>query len=105
MTATTRTALPEKTAALIGAMRRSLQNCSNATSDMQRRSAFRFLTERVLQLQAERDRLAAKLDAGWDHLDTHPDDERETRWIAWLHAYEAVCDALNGANQHAGGAA
>ena len=50
---------------------------------------------------AERDRLRALLDRQWAWLVRHPDDERhdarEEAFVATLRAYQAVCDALRGA--------
>lgn len=63
------------------------------------------LTQRLFALGAtlvdERDRLADKLDRGWEVLGTgynaadHADDHPErTQWETWLRSYEAICDAL-----------
>lgn len=98
----------EVTQKRINNLRRSMQNVSNASArgnDIQKRAAFRFMTERVLELREYRDALAVKLDAGWDHLGANPSDKNEDRWIGWLREYEAMCDVLNDADHHAGMAA
>ena len=88
----------------IDRLRKAAANVANATNPRQRDAAMTFLTRRAVELTRERDRLAAKLDAGWDTLDAlKADGEKGTpeyekhhaRYLGWIAEYERVCDALD----------
>lgn len=69
-----------------------------AKSDAQRRATRQFLINRAHDLRARRDALRTRMDAGWEWLSEHPNDEgfeiRERRLLAWIADYERICAAL-----------
>jgi hypothetical protein len=94
----------------IDRLMKSARNAASAKNRIQREAAQAFLITRADELNAERKAMEERLAKMWDWLDRQdaavdtqnvtPDRryiEREDTAIAYLHDYEAVCDALDAA--------
>ncbi len=88
----------------IDRLRKSAENVCNATNARQRDAAITFMVKRAQELEAVKHDLAYKLEHGWDMLDEWKDtgkpedyEKHHARYLAWLHEYEQVCDALDDA--------